>query len=98
MPTAPASSCICAISGILWVLVWGRSPTPQPLQRSCMLRTLWASTSRSTNTDGVSRSLALVALGMGSPQRLAMHSISTAMPMGRAPAWMVVRAGNGAVK
>src|SRR5437773_11584677 len=29
---------------------------------------------------------------------LAMHSISTAMPPGSAPAWIVVRAGNGAVK
>src|SRR3989442_9535000 len=27
-----------------------------------------------------------------------MHSISTAMPPGSAPAWIVVRAGNGAVK
>src|SRR5207253_3109012 len=29
---------------------------------------------------------------------LAMHSISTAIPPGSAPAWIVVRAGNGAVK
>src|SRR6266540_2572747 len=29
---------------------------------------------------------------------LAMHSISTAMPPGSAPAWIVVQAGNGAVK
>ena len=28
----------------------------------------------------------------------AMHSISTAMPPGSAPAWIVVRAGNGAEK
>ncbi len=30
--------------------------------------------------------------------RFAMHSISTAMPPGSAPAWIVVRAGNGAAK
>jgi hypothetical protein len=29
---------------------------------------------------------------------LATHSISTPMPPGRAPAWIVVRAGNGGVK
>src|SRR2546422_932122 len=32
------------------------------------------------------------------PACFAMHSISTAMPPGRAPAWIVVRAGNGAEK
>jgi len=47
-PPAPAASCMRAISGILWVLVWGRRATPQRRLCSCILAMLRSSASRST--------------------------------------------------
>src|SRR6185295_1071228 len=59
-PMAPVSSCIAAISGILWVLVCGRRPTFHALHCFCISRMLRSIVGRSTYSAGVSRSRASI--------------------------------------
>ena len=53
MPTAPASTCIRAITGLLCVFECGRSLTPAPWAMACIAAMFAASRTRSTTTRGV---------------------------------------------
>src|SRR6266496_5353958 len=65
MPRAPASSCMRAISGILWVLMWGRKRTWLRSMIACHSAMFRSSRSRSQRIEGVSR-LATSSAGSGS--------------------------------
>lgn len=54
MPVAPASSCLLASSGILWVLTCGRSLTPLRAATLAISVMLAPTTSRSMTSAGVS--------------------------------------------
>ena len=55
-PEAPALSCILAMSGILWVLMWGRCFIPAASTIAWARAMFFSSRSRSMVTTGVSRS------------------------------------------
>src|SRR5688572_22630700 len=57
MPTAPASTCICAMAGILCVLICGRFAILCLSRYACKREILASRRSRSTTGTGVSNSL-----------------------------------------
>jgi hypothetical protein len=59
-PTAPASSCIAAICGVLCVLTCGRNATPASYASVAISAMLRSKSARSTITHGVSRPSASV--------------------------------------
>src|SRR5690242_16225853 len=61
MPLAPALTCICASSGLLWVLICGRLATPAASQAAWIRAMLRSTLSMSMTAQGVPYSRAILA-------------------------------------
>ena len=61
MPFAPAATCICANSGLLWVLMCGRLATPAASQAAWIRAMLRSTRSMSITAQGVPYSRAILA-------------------------------------
>src|SRR4029453_3872485 len=78
IPRAPAATCVRAMSGILWVLMWGRNRTWLRSMSACQAAMWPPSRSRSQRIDGVSRSpTASPAAGVNVASGLAWSSITS---------------------